>query len=75
MAGRRAGVATKIKEVEPRTLYIHCTGHSLNLAVQDTCRSVSIINEALDTILELSKIFKYVTVSEKARHMGFFCES
>ena len=59
MAGQRAGVATKIKEVEPRALYIHCMGHSLNLAVQDTCRSVSIINEALDTVLELSKIFKY----------------
>lgn len=59
MAGRRAGVATKIKEVEPRALYIHCMGHSLNLAVQDTCRSVSIINEALDTVFELSKIFKY----------------
>ena len=56
MAGRRAGVAT---EVEPRALYIHCMGHSLNLAVQDTCRSVSVISEALDTVLELSKIFKY----------------
>ena len=59
MAGRRAGVAAKIKEVEPRALYIHCMGHSLNLAVQDTSRSVSVINEALDTVLELSKIFKY----------------
>ena len=59
MAGRRAGVATKIKQVEPRALYIHCMGHSLNLAVQDTCRSVSIVSEALDTVLELSKIFKY----------------
>ena len=34
-------------------------GHSLNLAVQDTCRSVPVISEALDTVLELSKIFKY----------------
>lgn len=34
-------------------------GHSLNLAVQDTCRPVPVISEALDTVLELSKIFKY----------------
>ena len=33
--------------------------HSLNLAVQDTCRLVTVICEALDTVLELSKIFKY----------------
>ena len=59
MAGRRAGVAPKIKEIEPRALYIHCMAHSLNLAVQDTCRSVTVICEALDTVLELSKIFKY----------------
>ena len=59
MAGRRIGVATKIKEVEPRALYIHCMGHSLNLAVQVTCRSVTVISEAMDTALELSKIFKY----------------
>ena len=59
MAGRRAGVATEIKEVKPRALYIHCMAHSLNLAVQDTCRSVTVICEALDTVLELSKILKY----------------
>ena len=28
MAGQRAGVATKIKQVELRALYIHCMGHS-----------------------------------------------
>ena len=59
MAGRREGVARKIKDVEPRVLYIHFIAHSLNLDVQDTCRSVTVIGEALDMVLELSKIFKY----------------
>lgn len=58
MAGRRARVSTKIKEVEPRALYIQYMPQFLNLAVQDTCRSVTVIGEALDTVLELSKIFK-----------------
>ena len=49
---------TKIKEVEPRALYIQYMPQFLNLAVQDTCRSVTVIGEALDTVLELSKIFK-----------------
>ena len=34
-------------------------GHCLNLAVQDTCRSIKIMRDAFDTILELSKVFKY----------------
>ena len=35
--------------------------HSLNLAVQDTCQSVNVMSDAFDTVLELSKIFKYST--------------
>ena len=34
-------------------------GHSLNLAVQDTCRSIQVMSAAFDVVLELSKIFKY----------------
>ena len=34
-------------------------GHCLNLAVQDTCRSIKILRDAFDTVLELSKLFKY----------------
>ena len=29
-------VASEIKSTEPRALYLHCYGHSLNLAVSDT---------------------------------------
>ena len=59
MSGRRTGVATPIQQVEPRAVYLHCMGHSLNLAVQDTCRSIRIMRDAFDTVLELSKLFKY----------------
>ena len=60
MSGRRSGVATQIQQLEPRALYMHCMGHCLcNLAVYDTCRSIKIMRYAFDTVLELSKIFKY----------------
>ena len=36
-------------------------GYSLNLAVQDTCRSIQVMSAAFDVVLELSKIFKYST--------------
>ena len=31
----------------------------MNLAVQDTCRSIAVMADAFDTVLELSKIFTY----------------
>ena len=34
-------------------------GHSLNLAVQDTSRSVKAMADTFDTVLELAKVFKY----------------
>ena len=59
MSGRRSGVATQIQQLEHRAIYIHCMGHCLNLAVQDTCCSIKTMRDAFDTILELSKVFKY----------------
>ena len=34
-------------------------GHSLNLAVQDTSRSVKVVADTFDTVLEMAKVFKY----------------
>ena len=59
MAGIRSGVATQIQKLEHRAVYLHCMAHSLNLAVQDTCRSINILRDMFDTVLELSKLFKY----------------
>ena len=59
MCGRHTGVATHIRGKEPRAMYIHCMAHSLNLAVQDTCRSIQVMSEAFDIVLELSKVIKY----------------
>ena len=59
MQGRRNGVAVQILQVEPRALYTHCYGHSLNLACQDVIRAIKPIKNALDTTFELSKLLKY----------------
>ena len=59
MSGRRSGVAARIQQEEPRALYVHCMGHSLNLAVQDTFRSVKVMADTFDTVLEMAKVFKY----------------
>ena len=59
MSGRRSGVATQILHEEPRATYLHCMGHSLNLPVQDTCRSIKVMSDMFDTLLEISKAMKY----------------
>ena len=59
MQGCRNGVAVQILQVEPRALYTHCYGHSLNLACQDVIRAIKLIKNALDTAFELSKLLKY----------------
>ena len=57
MSGRHSGVATQDRAKEPRAMYIHCMAHSLNLAVQDTYRSIQVMSEAFDVVLELSKVY------------------
>ena len=59
MKGVRNGVSTQILSEQPKALYTHCYGHSLNLACQDMVREVKRVKEALDTTFELSKLLKY----------------
>ena len=39
MSGTRSGVAKSIMDEEPRAVYTHCYGHSLNLAASDVIRN------------------------------------
>ncbi|KAL4152997.1 hypothetical protein QTP88_000830 [Uroleucon formosanum] len=44
MAGRFKGAQTTIRSKHPKVLYVHCTAHSLNLAVSSACNIPSIRN-------------------------------
>ena len=44
MSGERAGVQARIRERQPKALYTHCAGHSLNLAILNSCSIVPITN-------------------------------
>ena len=55
----RKGVATQLQADEPRAIYIHCYGHSLNLAASDTITRCHVIKSALETTHEISKLIKY----------------
>ena len=59
MAGIRGGVSQQILEEESRALFIHCYGHSLNLAASDAIKGCKVMSDALDTTLEVSKLIKF----------------
>lgn len=58
MSGKKSGLATRIATLEPRALYTHCYGHSLNLAAQDSLKESKVMKDALDLTIEAVKLVK-----------------
>ena len=54
MSGHQSGVATQLLNEEPWALFVHCYGHSLNLAMCDTMKETVVTRDALDTAAEIS---------------------
>ena len=48
MAGIRKGVARQIQNEEPKAIFTHCYGHSLNLATNDAIQRCKTIKNALE---------------------------
>ena len=45
MSGSCSGVSARIKELNPKAVYIHCCAHRLNLALVDTVKSITIAED------------------------------
>ena len=56
MRGAGFGVAKRIVDEKPRGVYIHCYGHSVNLAVNDAVKTSKTLQNALETTHEESYI-------------------
>lgn len=59
MCGARSGVATRIKQLEPRAHFTHCHAHALNLAVGDTIKRIKLLRHTMDTAFEISKLLRF----------------
>ena len=57
--GARSGVAKGILDEEPRAVYTHCYGHSINLAASDAVKQTKLMKDTLDTTHEITKLIKY----------------
>ena len=58
MSGAKSGVATRLCAAEPRAVFTHCYGHSLNLACGDAIKRCKLMQDALDTTHEIMKLIK-----------------
>ena len=47
VAGSLNGLQSRIREAEPRAMFVHCTAHSINLVVQDAVASVPAYRDIL----------------------------
>lgn len=64
MSGIRTGVQVRIHERQPKALYTHCAGHSLNLAILNSC-SVPLIRNFIDNIKSFTLWIKYLAKREE----------
>lgn len=67
MSDRLSGVQARIHEKCEKALYVHCCAHSLDLALQDASRSVSMIRDILDLVRDLNNV-----VRASAKRRGIF---
>ena len=57
--GHQTGVATQIAQEEPKALFVHCYGHSFNLAMSDTIKGTKLLRDSMDVTRKFSKLIKY----------------
>ncbi|CAG7827101.1 unnamed protein product [Allacma fusca] len=58
MSGMHHGVAKQMLEMEPRALFVHCYAHRLNLAIQDSVRSITLLRDGLSHVHEIGVMLK-----------------
>ena len=58
MKGEESSVAQRIREEEPRAVYMYCYGHSINLAASDAVKWSKPIKNALEMTHEVCKLIK-----------------
>ncbi|XP_077491949.1 uncharacterized protein LOC144102594 [Amblyomma americanum] len=54
MAGRFTGVQKRITASEPRSIFVHCSNHCLDLALQEVARNCEVVGDALNIVKDVS---------------------
>ncbi|KAH7968154.1 hypothetical protein HPB52_006375 [Rhipicephalus sanguineus] len=69
MSGRFSGVQKRIVDVQPKSIYVRCASHSLDLALQEVGRSSVIVADALCAVKDVSNAI-LTSAKRKATYSG-----
>lgn len=58
MASQRVGVQAQIRQEAPLAVYVHCSGHCLNVVISESC-SLPQVCSVMDRLLQCSRFFLY----------------
>jgi len=58
MLGKKSGVATRIKNIQPKAIDTHCHCHSLSLSVKDATKGSKVLTIAMDYSKEIVLLIK-----------------
>ena len=58
MSGSVKGVRSRIQQMQPKALYVHCFAHTLNLSVQDAVRSIPFVRDVMQNLRDLATIVR-----------------
>ena len=58
MKEEKSGIVQRIREEEPRAVYTHCYGYSINLVACDAVKECKPIKNALEMTHEVCKLIK-----------------
>ena len=64
--GHLNGVARKFQDEVPQAVPVHCFAHCLNLSLQDSCRQLKPVRDAMDLVKEISAL---ITNSPKRQNI------
>ena len=58
MKGEKSGVQKQIRDLQPKAVYTHCAGHSLNLSIVTAC-SIPLVSNCIEQIKSFTLWIKY----------------
>ncbi|XP_025265106.1 zinc finger MYM-type protein 1-like [Camponotus floridanus] len=58
VSGKITGLQTRLREIEPRALYVHCNAHNLNLVVQDAMEGVPATRKFIGVVKDMINFVK-----------------
>lgn len=56
--GHLSGLQTRMKEEEPRAIFVHCVAHRLNLVVQDALENILFVREFIGIVKDMTNFVR-----------------